>query len=109
MHIQIAVRHETADGRIKGFIEAELERIRVKFSPISADVVIDHEGGAGRLKTVEINIKVPGELIHVHESTDDMHASIELAIKAVEKKLQKVKDLHLKPTGLKRQLANEGE
>ena len=96
MNIQVAVRHDTTDGRIKRFVEEEFARIKEKYSPISADVVIDHEGPNGHLKTAEINVKVPGELLHVKESSDDVNKSIDMAIKVIEKQLKKHKELHLK-------------
>jgi ribosomal subunit interface protein len=96
MNIQVAVRHDTADGRIKKFVEEEFERIRVKYSPISANVVIDHEGHSGQFKTVEINVKVPGEMLHVKESSDDVNKSIDMAVKVIEKQLHKHKELHQK-------------
>ena len=106
MNIQIAVRHDTTDGKIRKFIEIELDRIMEKYSPISADVVIDHEGHTGLVKTAEFNVHVPGELLHVKESSDDVHKSIEIGIRTLEKKLQKFKDTRLKTSSLKRQLGN---
>jgi len=107
MHVQVAVRHDTADGRIRRFIETELTRVREKYSPISADVVVDHEGSTGRRKTVEINVKVPGELIHVREATDDIHTSVEVAVRTLEKKLQRFKERHVRTSNRKRELASE--
>jgi ribosomal subunit interface protein len=102
MVIQIAVRHDTTDGRIKKFIETELSKIQEKYSPISAEVVIDHEGHTGLVKTAEFNIKVPGDMVHVKESSADIHTSIEVGIKAVEKQLQKFKEKHLNSAAEKR-------
>lgn len=108
MNIQIAIRHETADGRIRKFVEAELERINQKYSPISADVVLDHEGHNGILKTAEFNVKIPGEMLHVKESSDDLNKSIELGIRTIEKQLHKFKELHSRASNQKRQIG-EGE
>ncbi len=107
MNIQVAVRHDTADGRIQKFVEAEFERIREKYQAISADVVIDHEGPNGHIKTVEINVKVPGELLHVKESSEDVHKSIDMAIKIIEKQLKKHKEMHLKHHVEKPPIADE--
>jgi len=96
MQIQIAVRHDTADGRIKRFVESELTRIEQKYHPLSAEVVIDHEGASAQIKTVEINVKIPGERLHVKESSEDINKSLDLAIKIIEKQLQKHKDLHIR-------------
>jgi ribosomal subunit interface protein len=104
MVIQIVVRHDTADGRIKKFIETELSKIQEKYSPISAEVVIDHEGHTGLVKTAEFNIKIPGEMVHVKESSPDVHTSIELGIKSVEKQLKKLKEKHLNTAAEKRHL-----
>jgi ribosomal subunit interface protein len=102
MLIQIAVRHDTADGRIKTFVEEELKRIEGKYSPISAEVVIDQEGAAGHVKTAEINVTVPGKVLHTKESSSDVNKSIDLAVKTIEAQLHKYKETHAHPTALKR-------
>ncbi len=95
MKVQVAIRHESADGKIKTFVEEELERINKKYHPDSAEVVIDHEGPTGYIKTVEINVYVPGETFHSKERSDDIHKSLDIAIKAIEKQLQRYKELHI--------------
>ena len=102
MLIQIAVRHDTADGRIKTFVEEELKRIEGKYAPISAEVVIDQEGAAGHVKTAEINVTVPGKVLHTKESSGDVNKSIDLAVKTIEAQLHKYKETHSHPTALKR-------
>ncbi|MEO6939871.1 MAG: ribosome-associated translation inhibitor RaiA [Candidatus Kapaibacterium sp.] len=102
MLIQIAVRHDTTDGRIKTFVEEELKRIEGKYSPISAEVVIDQEGAAGHVKTAEINVTVPGKVLHTKESSSDVNKSIDLAVKTIEAQLHKYKETHAHPTALKR-------
>ena len=108
MNIQTTVRHDTSGGGIKTFVEAELARLEAKFPDIlSAEVIIDQEGTNGYLKTVDINIKVPGTLLHTKEQAEEIHKAIDLAIKELETMLRKYKDTHLKTNNLRRQQGQE--
>jgi ribosomal subunit interface protein len=108
MKVQVAIRHESADGKIKAFVEEELERLNKKYRPDSAEVVIDHEGPSGYIKTVEIKVYIPGETFHTKENSDDIHKSLDMAIKAIEKQLQRHKELHI-PGPAKKQKHPIGE
>ncbi|HET6512494.1 MAG TPA: ribosome-associated translation inhibitor RaiA [Candidatus Kapabacteria bacterium] len=108
MNIQTTVRHDTSGGGIKNFVEAELARLEAKFTDIiSAEVIIDQEGTNGYLKTVDINIKVPGTVLHVKEQAEEIHKAIDLAVKELEKILRKYKETHLKTNNLRRQQGQE--
>jgi putative sigma-54 modulation protein len=108
MNIQVTVRHDTSGGGIKNFVEAELARLEAKYTDIiSAEVIIDQEGTNGYLKTVDINIKVPGSLLHTKEQAEEVHKAIDLAIKELDTMLRKYKDTHLKTNNLRRQQGQE--
>jgi ribosomal subunit interface protein len=109
MHIQLTVRHEASPTRIRAFVETELERLADKFDVQSAEVIIDQEGQTNHVKTAEINLKVRGGVLHAKESSDEIHKSIDAAVRVLDGQLHKYKDLHLKTTGLRRQSANEAE
>lgn len=108
MNIQVTVRHDTSGGGIKKFVEAELTRLEAKYTDIqSAEVIIDQEGTNGYLKTVDINIKVPGSVLHTKEQAEEVHKAIDLAIKELDVMLRKYKDTHLKTNNLRRQQGKE--
>lgn len=108
MNIQVTVRHDTSGGGIKIFVEEELARLEAKYSDIiSADVIIDHEGTNGYLKTVDINLKVPGTVLHTKEAAEEVKKAIDLAIKELDKMMRKYKDTHLKTNNLRRQQGQE--
>jgi ribosomal subunit interface protein len=108
MNIQVTVRHDTSGGGIKTFVEAELARLEAKYTDIqSAEVIIDQEGTNGYLKTVDINIKVPGSVLHTKEQAEEVHKAIDLGIKELDTMLRKYKDTHLKTNNLRRQQGQE--
>jgi len=109
MHTKVSIRHETTSHRIDGFVQEELDRLGSKYDIMSAEVVIDQEGPTGSIKTAEFILKVKGEVIHAKESSEEIHKSIDLAVKRLDAQLAKYKDLHAKPTSLKRQSGQEIE
>src|SRR5437764_1833523 len=94
MQIQISNRHTSADGDIRVFVENELATLEQKYNILGADVILDHEGHGNVKYSAEINVKVKGSLIHAKESSEEIGKSVDLAIKTLEKRLQKHKDTH---------------
>jgi ribosome-associated translation inhibitor RaiA len=105
---RIQIRHEAANGRTRATILAEFDRLNEKFDMTSADCVVDCEGPAGYVKTFEVNVHVPNELITVKESSDEVHKSIYAAFDILEKRLQKYKETYLRPGNLIRHNVNSG-
>ena len=104
MHIQVAIRHESINGGIHEFVKLELAKIEAKYSPLSADVVLDHEAG-GKVKIAEITLKVKGDIIVVREVSDDIRKSLDMAVKTLEHRLQRHKETHVKTGPLRRHTA----
>ena len=94
MNIQIANRHDTADGRIKTFVETELAVLQDKYEILGADVILDREGHAQVQYSAEINLKVRGSVLHAKESSEEIGKSIDLVVKTLEKQLKKHRDSH---------------
>src|SRR5688572_4186569 len=94
MNLHIVIRHDTANGKVKNFIEHEIGALNEKFDFISAEVIIDQEGPNGHVKTAEVNITVPQAILHAKESSEEIYKSIDLALKTVEKQIKKHKELH---------------
>lgn len=102
MKIQISNRHESANGSIKGFIESELLSLSEKFEILGADIVLDQEGHSNKQYTAEIILHVKGTQIHTKEKSDEIGKSVDLAMKTLEKRLQKHKETHYASHELKR-------
>jgi ribosomal subunit interface protein len=103
MNIRIQVRHDAAREAIQKYITAEFEHISSKYSDItSAEFIVDHEGPNGHTKTFEAIIHVPGETITVKESEAEAHVAIEVAMKVLEKRLNRHKETHAHPGNLLR-------
>lgn len=103
---RIQIRHEAANDRVRETILAEFDRLIEKFEMTSADCVVDCEGPTGYVKTIEVNIHVPNEVITVKESSDEIHKSIYAAFDVLEKRLQKYKETYLLPGQLIRHNVN---
>ena len=93
MNIQISNRHESANGDIKTFVETELAQLESKYEILGAEVILDHEGRGNISYSAEINLKIKGLTLHAKESSEEIGKSIDLAVKTLEKQLQKHKDL----------------
>lgn len=109
MHIQVAVRHEASGHGIQSFVESELRRLEAKYEILSAEVIIDQDGPTGTFKKAEIILKVKGNVLVASETSDDIHKSIDLAVKKLDAQLHKHKELYTHPTSLKRQSGNDGK
>jgi len=103
MNIRIQVRHDAAREAIQKYITAEFESISSKYTDItSAEFIVDQEGPNGHTKTFEAIVHVPGDTIAVKESEDEVHKAIDLAIKVLEKRLNRYKETHTHPGNLLR-------
>jgi ribosome-associated translation inhibitor RaiA len=100
MNIRIQVRHDAAAERIQRYITTEFEHVAAKFEIISAEFIVDQEGSNGHLKTFEAIIKVPGDVLTVHEKDVEAHKAIDASMKVIEKLLKRHKETHAKPGNL---------
>ncbi len=105
MHIQVTLRHESLNHGTREFAENELQTHVLRYEPQSAEVVLDHEGNGGKVKIAEITLKVKGDVLVVRETSEDIRKSISLAVKTLESRLHKHKELHVKTGPLKRHIA----
>jgi ribosomal subunit interface protein len=94
MKIQISNRHDSANTTIKGFIEAGLSSLAEKYEIMGADVVLDQEGRTNKQYSAEIILHVKGSQIHTKEKSEEIGKSVDLAMKTLEKQLQKHKETH---------------
>ena len=102
MNIQISNRHETAHSQVKALIETELESLATRYEIIAADVILDHEGHSIPHVIAEINLKVKGGMLIAKEKSEKVEKSIDLAVRSLEKQLQKHKETHFASQELRR-------
>jgi ribosomal subunit interface protein len=103
MNLRIQVRHDAAREAIQKYITAEFEHVSAKYSYItSAEFIVDQEGSNGHKKTFEAVLGVPGETITVKESDNEVHKAIDVAMKVLERLLNRHKETHEHPGNLLR-------
>src|SRR5688572_13047733 len=94
MKINIANRHDSANGNIKQYIETGLALLSEKYEILSADVILDQEGHIGKQFSADITLHVKGSALHTKEVTEEAGTSVDLALKTLEKRLKKFKETH---------------
>ncbi|MCF8240261.1 MAG: ribosome-associated translation inhibitor RaiA [Melioribacteraceae bacterium] len=92
MNIQITSRKFRAKDTLKDYIQGELLSLQ-KFHDniLDADVVLSFTHLKDSIKTAEINLKIPGKILTVTETTENFEKSIGSAIGKLERQLKKVK------------------
>jgi ribosomal subunit interface protein len=100
MNLKIQVRHEAASERIQRYITAEFEQISQNLEIVSAEFIVDQEGPNGHVKIFEAIIHVPGDTITVKESSDEIHKSVDMTMKVLDKLFKKHKETYLHPGSL---------
>ncbi|MFH2036089.1 MAG: ribosome-associated translation inhibitor RaiA [Candidatus Zixiibacteriota bacterium] len=89
MNIKITARHFDLTPELKEYVEREIEGLTKYFEQIiSSEVILDVEKYR---QNVEIKLKVYKEVITAKADSDDMYASIEMAVDKVKARLKKYK------------------
>ncbi len=89
MIIEITARHFDLTPELKEYVEREIDGLTKFFENIiSSEVILDVEKYR---QYVEIKLKVYKEVITAKADSDDMYASIEMAIDKVKSRLKKYK------------------
>lgn len=92
MNIQITSRKFKAKDSLKDFIKEELTNLG-KFSEsiLEANVILSFTHPKESIKTAEINLSLPGNILNVSESSEDFGKSVSLAVAKLERQLKKLK------------------
>ena len=92
MNIQITSRKFKAKDSLKDFIKEELGNLQ-KFSDdiLEANVILSFTHPKESIKSVEIILAIPGNILNVSESSEDFQKSVSLAINKLERQLKKIK------------------
>ena len=92
MKMNITARHFKAPDKLKIFIENEINRLEKFFDNIiDCDVILDYIRTNNSKQSVEIRMKVYGQVLSVSAISDDMYKSVDLAVGKLERKLKKYK------------------
>lgn len=93
MKILITARKFKAHPSLKEFINGEVESL-TKFSDdiLSAEVILSYLNTKDSVKTAEIIVHVPGQILTALEQTDDFRKSVNASIEKITRQLGKLKN-----------------
>lgn len=97
MKINITARKFKAHETLKEFINAEVSSL-TKFSDeiMDADVILIFQNSATSIKTAEIILKLPGQILTATETTDEFHKSVSAAVQKLVRQIKKHKTKKIK-------------
>jgi putative sigma-54 modulation protein len=92
MNIKITCRKFKAKDSLKDFIKEEISHLN-RFSDdiLDVNVILSFTHPKESIKTVEIILAIPGNILNVSEKSEDFMKSVSLAIGKLERQLKKVK------------------
>ncbi len=90
MVIEFTARHFKAPAQLREYAENEMNRLNRYFDRITqGQIILAHEHNQ---YSVEINLSVPHEKLHVRESSDNITKSIDRAVDIMVSRVKKYKD-----------------
>jgi ribosomal subunit interface protein len=97
--MKIQIRHDAASDGVKTYITDAFQSLQEKYEQVvvTADFRVDQEGPNGHRKTIECILHVPHDTITVHEASDEIHKSIDMAFKILDRQLQRHKETYVRP------------
>ncbi len=92
MNIKITARKFKAHNTLKDFITSEVSSLE-KFSDdiIDLDVILSFQNARESIKTAEIVLQVPGQVLTAAEDSDDFKKSVSAAVEKLSRQLKKLK------------------
>ena len=99
MNIQITSRKFRAKESLKAEIKEQLSSLE-KFNDeiIDANVILSYTHQKDSIKTVEINLSVPGNTFSAEETSDVFEKALPKTISKLEKQLKKLKSKRISKT-----------
>lgn len=96
MNINITSRKFKAKDSLKSFITDSVKSLeKLNDDIIDADVVLHFTHAHDSIKSVEIQLKLPGKMLNVHGSSEDFKKSVHMAMDKLERQLRKEKTKRL--------------
>ncbi len=92
MNIQITSRKFRAKESLKEQVKSELKSLEKIYDDIlDANVILSYTHPKDSIKTVEIQLQIPGKILTASESTDDFRKSLTAVVNKLERQLIKHK------------------
>jgi putative sigma-54 modulation protein len=92
MNISITARKFKAHPTLKEYINLEVSSLtRFNESILSAEVILSFQNNKDSIKTAEIIMHVPGQILTAIEHSDDFKKSVGASIEKITRQLQKLK------------------
>ncbi len=99
MNVQITSRKFKAKESLKEEINKQLASLeKYNADILDANVILSYTHLKDSIKTVEINLNVPGKVISAKEDDDEFHKALAKVIVKLEKQLKKLKTKRLTRT-----------
>lgn len=92
MKVNITSRKFKARESLKDFIESEVSGLE-KFSDdiISVDVILSFQNAKESIKSAELIVKVPKQILSATDDSEDFQKSVSAAVQKIARQLKKVK------------------
>ncbi len=92
MKITITARKFKAHDTLRDFIKGEVNHLE-KYNDeiLDVDVILSYENATNSVKTAEIIVKVPGQILKASEKSDDFKKSVTLANEKMIRQIEKLK------------------
>ncbi len=92
MNIKITARKFKAHDSLKDYIKDELMSLE-RFSDdlLKADVILSYQNSVNSLKTAEVILKIPGQILTSKVESDDFKKSVSSAVEKMRTQLQTIK------------------
>lgn len=92
MNIKITARKFKAHDSLKLFIKDELNSlVRFHDDLLNAEVILSYQNNHLNLKTAEIILKIPGQVLTSKVETDDFKKSVSEAVEKIRTQLHTIK------------------
>jgi len=100
MNISITARKFKALDSLKDFINAEVQSLEKFYDDImKAEVILSFQHTTNSVKTAEIILHVPGQVLKATEETEEFKKSVTLCVEKLGRQLEKLKTKRTVRTG----------
>ncbi len=96
MNIQITSRKFRAKDSLKDYVKNELQTLKkINDDILDANVILSFTHLKDSIKTVEVQLKIPGKVLTAKDESDDFKKSVTKVVHKLEKQLKTVKSKRL--------------
>ena len=92
MNVSITARKFKAHDSLKDYINKELASLRKYNDDITrADVILSYQNPRDSIKTADITLHVPGQILNAAEESDDFKKSVSSSVEKLTRQLKTLK------------------